>query len=213
VLFVNPNASQACTAGIAGSIASLRTDAVAFDVVGCAEGPAAIYSWRDWHAAVAPLCRTIAAMPADAYVIACASDPGFEAAHEVTDRPVLGLFRSAVAEALAASDRFGVIALADASIDRHALTLRGLGVHNHLADEIAMNLPMDTLLDPSAAREALLATARSLRARGAGAIILGCTGMAGHADAIASAVGVLVIEPCQAAARAARAALEFGGAP
>jgi allantoin racemase len=35
---------------------------------------------------------------------------------------------------------------------------------------------------------------------GAGTVILGCTGMAHHRIAVEDAVGVPVIEPCQAAA-------------
>ena len=46
----------------------------------------------------------------------------------------------------------------------------------------------------------LIAAAQELAAAGAEAVVLGCTGMAHHRAAIADAVGVPVIEPCQAAA-------------
>jgi Asp/Glu/hydantoin racemase len=44
----------------------------------------------------------------------------------------------------------------------------------------------------------LIAAGRELAAAGAGAVVLGCTGMAHHRMAIADAVGLPVIEPCQA---------------
>jgi Asp/Glu/hydantoin racemase len=59
---------------------------------------------------------------------------------------------------------------------------------------------METLLDPAAARARLITAARDLVAAGADVVILGCTGMAHHRRAVEDAVGVPVIEPCQAAA-------------
>ncbi|MBV8456490.1 MAG: Asp/Glu racemase, partial [Acetobacteraceae bacterium] len=75
ILVINPNSSLPCEAGIEAAIASLRgTAGVGIDVVSLPEGPPAIYSWRDWHAAVEAICRCIEQESADAYVIACASD-------------------------------------------------------------------------------------------------------------------------------------------
>ncbi len=62
-----------------------------------------------------------------------------------------------------------------------------------------MNTSIEALLDPLATRAALVATGQRLVERGAGAVILGCTGMAGHRAALEEALGVPVIEPCQAA--------------
>jgi Asp/Glu/hydantoin racemase len=63
---------------------------------------------------------------------------------------------------------------------------------------VALNVTMETLLDPDLARERLIAAGRELVAAGAGAVVLGCTGMAHHRAALADAVGLPVIEPCQA---------------
>jgi Asp/Glu/hydantoin racemase len=63
-----------------------------------------------------------------------------------------------------------------------------------------MNTTIEALLDPAAARAALIATGQALVAQGANAVLLGCTGMAAHRAAIEQAIGVPVIEPCQAAA-------------
>jgi Asp/Glu/hydantoin racemase len=67
---------------------------------------------------------------------------------------------------------------------------------------------METLLQPAAARARLIAAARDCAAAGAGTIILGCTGMAHHRAAVEDAVGVPVIEPCQAAAAIALSAIQ-----
>ena len=178
-----------------------------FDVVTLREGPPAIYDWRDWHSVVEPLCRLIEREPADAYVIACASDPGIEAARAATKRPVFGVFRSAVAVAVARAERFGVIAIVDASKARHLAALRAMGLESRLAAEVALNVTMETLLEPDAARARLIDAARACAAAGAGAVILGCTGMAHHRAAVEDGAGVPVIEPCQAAAAIVMASL------
>lgn len=200
ILVINPNSSVACSAGIDAAIAPFRLPGgPRLEVATLREGPPAIYSWADWHAAVAPLCRQIADEPADIYVVACASDPGIAAARATTDRPVLGVFRSAVAMATARAGRFGVIAIVDASKERHMLVLDAMGLREQLAAEVALNVTMETLLDPEAARARLIAAARDCVAAGAESVILGCTGMAHHRATIEAACGVPVIEPCQAA--------------
>jgi allantoin racemase len=208
ILVINPNSSAACSAGIDAALARFRfAGGPAVDVVTLTEGPPAIYTWRDWHVVVEPMCRLVERTKADVYVIACASDPGIEAVRAVTSRPVLGIFRSAVATAVARAERFGVIALVEQSKGRHRQALRAMGLEDRLAGEIAMNVGMETLLDPASARDALVAAGRELAAMGAETIILGCTGMAHHAAAVRDAVGLAVIEPAQAAAGLAAAML------
>ena len=200
ILVINPNRSEACSAGIAAAVAPFRfSGGPGVDVVTLTEGPLAIYTWEEWHAVVAPLCRLVERSDADAYVIACGSDPGIEAVRTVTNRPVLGIFRSAVAVAVAQAERFGVIALVETSKARHRLALRAMGLQDRLAGEVALNVSMEALLDPDAARQALIAAARELTGMGAETVILGCTGMAHHAAAVRQATGLPVIEPAQAA--------------
>jgi len=201
ILFINPNSSDACSAGIDAALAPFRfSGGPVLDVATLREGPPAIYSWRDWHAVTEPMCRLVERSDADAYVIACASDPGIEAVRSATQRPVLGIFRSAVAAAVARAERFGIIAMVDASEARHRLALRAMGVEHRLAGEVALNVTMETLLQPEAARAALVAAGEALVAMGAETAILGCTGMAHHAAALRRAIGLPVIEPVGAVA-------------
>lgn len=201
ILVVNPNSSLACSDGIAAALAPFQfPGGPDFEVATLREGPPAIYDWRDWHSVVEPLCRLVEREPAEAYVIACASDPGIEAVRAATRQPVFGVFRCAVAAAVARAERFGAVAIVDASKARHLAALRAMGLEARLAAEVALNVTMDTLLDPQAARSRLIDAARACANSGAGAVILGCTGMAHHRGAIEAAIGIPVIEPCQAAA-------------
>jgi Asp/Glu/hydantoin racemase len=208
ILVINPNSSQSCTAGIAESLKPFAAPGrPPFEVVSLPGGPPAIATWRDWFSVAEPLCQMVEREKAEAYVIACVSDPGIDAIRTVTDRPVFGPFRAAVASALARAERFGVIAFVEASKARQRRVLQAMGVEARLAASIALNLPMETLTDPTAARAALCDTAKALVAAGSEAVILGCAGMAGHRAAVEDAAGVPVIEPCQAAAAQALLAL------
>jgi allantoin racemase len=201
ILIINPNCSDACSAGISAAVAPFRfTGGPALDVVTLKEGPPAILTWRDWHSVVEPMCRLVERENADVTIVACASDPGIEAVRAATTRPVLGIFRSAVATAVARAERFGVIGIVEASKARHRAALRAMGLEDRLAGEVALNVSMDTLLNPAASRTALIAAGKDLAEMGAETIILGCTGMAHHRTAVRDAVGIPVIEPSQAAA-------------
>ena len=210
LLIVNPNSSLACTRGIAAALAALPMPAgLSLDVTHLPEGPPAIASWEDWHGVAQPLCRLVEREPAAAYVIACVSDPGLEAVRAVTDRPVLGMFRCAVAAAITRAERFGVIGFVAASQARQRRALQAMGLEGRLAAWEPLDLPMEVLCDPEAPRARIATTARRLAEAGAEAVILGCTGMAGHAALVAEASGLPVIEPCRAAgAMALLAALQ-----
>jgi allantoin racemase len=204
ILVINPNSSQACSDGISAALDVLRfPNGPALDVVTLLEGPPAVVTWRDWYQVVEPMCRLVERAEADAYVIACASDPGIDAVRAATSKPVFGIFRCAVAAAIARGEKFGVIGMVDASLARHRQALRAMGLEERLAGEIPLNLPMETLLDPAAARRALITAGRALKERGAESLILGCTGMAHHRSIVRQEVGIPVIEPSQAAAAAA----------
>jgi allantoin racemase len=201
ILFINPNASQACSDGISAALAPFRLPGgPAIEVATLHEGPPAIYSWADWYGVVPHLLARVRGETADCVVIACASDPGLAALREATRTPVLGIFSCAVAAALARAEHFGVIAMVEASKARQRQALRAMGVEARLAGSIALDVSMETLLDAGAVRARMQAVARELAAAGAGAVILGCAGMAHHRAAIEQAAGVPVIDPCQAAA-------------
>ena len=201
ILVINPNSSEDCTDGIRAALHRFAAPGLPrLDVVTLAEGPPAIASWRDWHSVAEPLCRRVEAEDADAYVIACVSDPAIPLLRSITPRPVLGALRSAIAAAVARAERFGLIAFVDASVARQRLVLQAMGLEARCVGSLPLNLPMDRLVDPAAPRARLAEAARALADRGAESIVLGCAGMAGHRQFVQDAVGLPVIEPCQAAA-------------
>jgi len=208
ILIINPNSSLSCTDGIAAAVAGFSAPGLPrIEVTRLADGPPAIVTWRDWFSVAEKLARVIETQEACAYIIGCVSDPGLELARTVTQRPVFGMLRSAVTAALNRADRFGMIGFTDLSRPRQEKCFQALGVEQRLAGWIPLNLGMEELTDPVAPRARICATARALAAGGAQVIVLGCAGMAGHRAAAEDAAGVPVIEPAQAAAAAAIAAV------
>jgi len=202
ILVINPNSNPAVTAAMDAALAPLRF--AGGPTVRCttlAEGPFGIESQRDVEQVVLPLRRTIEAdNAADAFVIACYSDPGLQVCREGTDRPVFGIAECAVAAALTRGDRFGVIAIAARSVRRHMRYLRQMGVTERLAGE----RPLEMSVAETAAGEntlwRMIAVGRELVDEdGAEVVIMGCAGMARHRRPLEQALGVPVIDPTQAA--------------
>jgi len=208
ILIINPNSSRSCTEGIAEAVAPFAGPGLPrIDVTRLEDGPPAIVTWRDWFSVAEPLCREVAREEADAYVIGCVSDPGLEAVRGVTDKPVLGMFRCAVAAALTRAERFGIIGFTHKSLPRQRRALQSMGVEGQMAAWTPLDLPMEVLTDPLAPQARIAQSARHLADRGAEVIILGCAGMARHVSVAAEASGLPVIEPCQAGAAAAMLAV------
>lgn len=197
---INPNSNPAVTAGLAEATAPFAVPGrieIACETL--EEGPFGIESDEDTRIVVDPMLARMRERTADAFVIACYSDPGLERAREQIGAPVFGVQESAMAIALTRGARFGVIAVADASIPRHMKAIRAAGIETRLAGERALNLTVaETATDGVFDR--LVETGRALIAEdGADVLILGCAGMARHRARLEATLGVPVIEPTQAA--------------
>jgi len=202
ILVINPNSNAAVTEGIAAALSALAIEAgPGIECMTLSEGPFGIESQADIESVVLPLRRLVAERDdADAFVIACYSDPGLEVCREVTIKPVFGIQECGVLTAMSQGDRFGVIALGDASIKRHLRYLRRMGVSERLANERAADLSVDDSARGSGTFERLLQVGTELRdLDGADTLILGCAGMAAHRAQLAAQLGIPVIDPVQAA--------------
>ena len=201
ILVVNPNSNREVTAGLDRALEALRLPGgPRIDCATLAEGPYGIESEADVAAVATPLARLVTAEAADAYIIACYSDPGLAVCREATAKPVLGINECAVLTALARADRFGVVAILDRSIPRHLRYLRQMGLSQRLAGERALNLRVHELADETVTWDRLVATARALvQEDGAGVVIMGCAGMARYRRRLEDAVGAPVVDPTQAA--------------
>ncbi|WP_339115602.1 aspartate/glutamate racemase family protein [Thioclava sp. GXIMD2076] len=199
ILIINPNSAQAVTEGIARAVAPLGPH---FEAVGIAHGPATIASDEDVARGGLDVLEMARSRPdARAYITACFSDPGLDLLRAEGTKPAIGCQEAAILTALARADRFGIIALSERSIPRHLRKIRQMGVEARLAGELALpGVSAEASGRDEAVYGLVCARARELGAAGAGAIVLGCAGMAPIRARLERDTGLAIIDPVLAAA-------------
>ena len=201
LIVINPNSSQMVTDAIDLAINPLRRFGTPVRWLTLAEGPLGIESQKQADLTIAPMLDLAAAQTdAAGYVIACFGDPGLYALRDQTPLPVVGIQQAAVMTALTLGQRFGVIAILPNSIPRHMRAFGAMGALGRLAGDRALGLTVADLADERVSLEAMIATGCKLRdGDGADVLIMGCAGMARYREALETATGLPVVEPCQAA--------------
>ena len=209
ILVINPNSSVTVTDDMARALDGFRLDGgPVIDCMTLAEGPPGIETQRHVDEVVAPLSRTIERERADAFVIACFSDPGLHAAREATSTPVFGIAQCGILAALARGERFGIVAILEGSIPRHRRYIASLGLSGRMAGERAIGLGVTALAEEDIVGARITETAERLRDEdGADVIVLGCAGMARYRAPLEAHLGCPVIDPSQAAVGMALATL------
>ena len=212
ILVINPNSNVIVTKGLEAALQPLGfADGPEIVCTTLDEGPYGVESQADADGVVMPLRRLVESDNGSAaFVIACYSDPGLHVCREGTDRPVFGIAECGVLTAMTRAETFGVIAIAQRSIRRHIRYLRQMGLMDRLAGE----RPLDMSVAETASGEGTLAkmieVGRALKEQdGAGAVIMGCAGMARLRRPLEDALGIPVIDPTQAAVTMALGAVQF----
>ena len=201
LIVINPNSSQMVTDAIDLAINPLRRFGTPVRCLTLTERPLGIESQKQADLTIAPMLDLAAAQTdAAGYVIACFGDPGLYALRDQTPLPVVGIQQAAVMTALTLGQRFGVIAILPNSIPRHMRAFGAMGALGRLAGDRALGLTVADLADERVSLEAMIATGCKLRdGDGADVLIMGCAGMARYREALETATGLPVVEPCQAA--------------
>lgn len=196
---VNPNASDAMTAGIAAVAELAAPPGARIITTGAEGGPQSIEGPLDGALAVPWMLRRIEqaeATSVDAHVIACFDDTGLDAARCQARAPVVGIGEAAAHCATMLADRFAIVTSVPEALPVLRGNLARYGLLGRCAGLRAAGVPV---LDIDAGTpEAISAIRRETRAAitedGADAIVLGCAGMATLAAALADEFGCPVIE-------------------
>ena len=137
---------------------------------------------------------------ADAFVIACFSDPGIFSAREITKKPIFGIAESSILTALSCGNNYGIIAILEGSIQRHIRYVRSLGLESRLAGDIAIGIGVTGLSQERETLDRLKQVGCRLRdEKGADVLILGCAGMARYRIPLEDYLEIKIIDPAQAA--------------
>lgn len=178
-------------------------------------GAASIEGHYDEAIAAVGMLREIAAGDTDgcdAHVIACFGDPGLLAARELSAAPVLGIAEAAMHAASFLATRFSIVTTLSRTKVIAEHLVRNYGMEHHCSKVRAVDVAVLDLDKPEAnVRGILLAECQAaLRDDGAGAIVLGCAGMADLAHDLSTELGVPVIDGVAAAVRFAEALVGLG---
>ena len=212
ILVINPNSNVIVTKGL--EVALQPLDFADGPEIVCAtldDGPYGVESQADVDSVTMPLRRLVESDNSSAaFVIACYSDPGLHVCREGTDQPVFGIAECGVLTAMTRAETFGVIAIAQRSIRRHIRYLRQMGLMDRLAGERPLNMSVAETASGDGTLAKMIEVGRALKDEdGAGAIVMGCAGMARLRRPLEDALGIPVIDPTQAAVAMALGAVQF----
>jgi Asp/Glu/hydantoin racemase len=213
ILVINPNSNEEVTRNLADALRPLHFEGgPEIDCITLREGPFGVETQADLESVTMPLRALVSSdNSADAFVIACYSDPGLQVCREATRRPVFGIAEAGVLSALARGDRFGVIAIAQRSIGRHLRYLRQMCLMDRLAGERPLEMSVAETASGDGTLARMIEVGRQLKDQdGANVVVMGCAGMARHRKALEDALGIPVIDPTQAAVTMAMGTVMFG---
>ncbi len=215
ILVINPNTSASVTEHIRRELIKIKRPDTELVVVNPEHGPVSIESVLDEVLAGPPtmdLVRWANAERFDAIVLACFSDPGLDAAKEISDIPVIGIEEATMHLAAMLGHKFSITtALANRAPTRDVhVRLRGL--ESSFASALVMDMPvLEMDADPVKAKQRILELSRrAVEQDGAEVIILGCAGLTGYAADVERELGVVVLDPTSVAFKIAEALADLG---
>lgn len=215
IMVINPNTTASMTRKIgqaARAVAAPGTEIVACNPAG---GPVSIEGHYDEAVSVPGLLEEVRRGEAegmDGYVVACFGDPGLLACREVARGPVLGIAEAAMHAAAFVATGFSIVTTLGRTRVIAADLVERYGMGRFCRAIRATDLPVLELeREGSEARRIVLEECkRALAEDHAGAIVLGCAGMADLAAEIQQALGAPVIDGVAAAVKLVEALVGLG---
>jgi Asp/Glu/hydantoin racemase len=214
ILLINGNTTPAVTVGIEQAGRAAAPPGVTVSAITPPSGPATVESYLDGQLAAVGVCAAIAAQQeaADAFVIACFSDPGLYAAREFSRRPVVGIAEAAMLTAVQLGGRFGLLTPQPRLRPVLEGLVRSYGFADRLAGVQVVDWSVAAAAQPGPARsEAFLqAGRRAWRDDGAEVLILAGAVLAGLEVELAAQLPIPVLDPIKCAVAQAYALLLLG---
>jgi allantoin racemase len=213
---INPNTSPGMTASIGRAASAAARPGT--EIIACCpqDGPHSIEGHLDEAIAAVGVLEEVrkgVAAGYDAHVIACFGDPGLLAARELARGPVIGIAEAAFHVASLICTRFAVVTTLTRTRIIAMHLLRNYGMTEHCTSVRCVDVPVLELeaLGGDALVERIAQQALGARDKeGAGAIVLGCGGMADLPARVSERVGLPVVDGVAAAVKLAEVLVELG---
>jgi allantoin racemase len=215
IMVINPNTSESMTNHIRKEVEKIKRSDTVLTVVCPSKGPETIESAYDEAYAIPPTLELVKKANQEGYdavILACFSDPGLEAAKEVSKIPVVGIEESTLHLAAMLGARFSIMTPRKTRIPMRTehVHMRGLG--HFLASVRSLDLSVaDTDRYPEKTKQRVFEVAqKAVEEDGAEVIILGCAGMAGYAPELEAKLNIKVLDPTAVALKVAEAMVDLG---
>jgi allantoin racemase len=215
IFVINPNTSQTMTDHIREALEGVKRPDTELTVTCPDRGPETIESAYDEAFAIPPTLELVKKANKEGYdavILACFSDPGLEAAREVSVIPIIGIEESTLHMAAMLGARFSILTPRKQRIPSKCEHVHIRGLSHFLASVRSLDLSVaETDSDPAKTKQRLINVAKTaVEKDGAEVIIMGCAGMAGYAREIEDILGVKVLDPVAIALKTAEAMADLG---
>jgi allantoin racemase len=215
IMVINPNTSQSMTDHLRQELERIKRRDTELTVVCAERGPETIESAYDEAFAIPPTLELVKKANQEDYhaiIIACFSDPGLEAAKEISEIPVIGIEEATLHVAAMLGAKFSVLTPRKERIPSKKAHVHVRGMEHFLASVRSLDLSVaETDKDPEKTKRRVIDVAKKAADEdGAEVIILGCAGMAGYAPEIERKLRVKVLDPTAVALKIAEAMVDLG---
>lgn len=215
IMVINPNTSESMTNHLREELNRIKRSDTELTVVCPDKGPETIESAYDEAYAIPPTLELVKKANREGYdavILACFSDPGLDAAKEISEIPVIGIEESCLHIAAMLGARFSIMTPRRQRIPNRKEHVHMRGMGHFLASVRSLDLSVaETDADPERTKKRVLEVARrAAEEDGAEIIILGCAGMAGYAPELESKLGVKILDPSAVALKVAEAMVDLG---
>lgn len=212
---INPNSTASMTATIAAAARAVAAPGTEIVAVSSRSGPVSIEGHYDEAISVVGMLEEVR-RGEDAgvagHVIACFGDPGLLAAREIARGPVLGIAEAAMHAASLVATGFSIVTTLERTRIIAEHLVHAYGMERCCRRVRATDLAVLELENPASdARRVITEECRrALHEDGAGAIVLGCAGMADLTQALSRELGAPVIDGVAAAVKLVEALVGLG---
>lgn len=215
IMVINPNTTEQMTESIHMTACKYaRADTEIF-TVNSKDGPISIENYYDEAFALTGILKEIRKGELekfDAYVIACANDPGLYAAREFAEGPVIGIAEASMYMASLVAAKFSIVSLFPRDRLIIGELLHRYGMEDKCISVRTCNLAvLDFENNPERGLEQLAIESRNaVENDGAEAICLGCAGMSKFTSELEKELKVPVFDGVAEAVKLAEALVELG---
>jgi allantoin racemase len=215
IMVINPNTSGSMTDHLRTELVKIKREDTELTVTCPKTGPVSIESAFDEALAVPPTLELVKKANSEGYdavILACFSDPGIEAAKEISTIPVVGIQEATLHVAAMLGYKFTILTPLKQRVPHKHKEVRRYRLEQSLASVRPLGLTVaETDADPARTKKRILEVSRlAAEEDGAEVMVLGCAGMVGYAEEVERELGLVVLDPSSVALKICEALVDAG---